>query len=62
MKVYFNKIKTLSRHTAAQSYHNEHDSNQQHRTVPRVTRGIVVEREADLTATSSHPESSKILT
>lgn len=44
MTIYFNKIKTLSRHTAAQSHHNEHHSNQQLYTVPRVTRGIIVER------------------
>jgi hypothetical protein len=55
MKVYFNKTKSLS-------YHNEQDSNQQLCTAPRVTRGIAVEREADLPATSSHPDSSKIVT
>ena len=45
MKVYFNNIRTPSRHTEAQSYPNEHESNQQHFTVPRATRGIAVERE-----------------
>jgi hypothetical protein len=56
-EVYINKIKTPSRHTAAQSHHNQHDSNQQFCTVPVMTRGIVVGREAHLPATSPHPDS-----
>ena len=60
MKVYLNKIKALSRHTASQSHHNQHDISQQLHTVPRVTRGIAVEREAHLPVTSRFIEKSHV--
>jgi hypothetical protein len=60
-EVYFNKIKTLSRNTEAQSYSNE-QHNKQHCIVPRTAGEIAVEREADLPATPFHAGSSKTVT